>query len=532
MVILHEISGTVDEIKAQHAKCKRCKGEKTSCDTIIKCSNAVCGKPVHVGCLPEDVKDEIAEHEFWYCSKDCSKADEGQRELLRGVTDPVQAAQVASLQSQLKQLQLENRQLLNNNKILLDSTSVLQQNDLKLQESLKRSEAEINRIRLSSTKNGPGSLFVTANDTTLNADITFGTDMSNVNAATPLDTSIQSLLDKTNILRSSHTQTSPLASQQAGASSSKPSAELSAEDSQQAHAIAAIITTLSERRKHLPELPDFNGKGAEWLCFRNLYCKLRKLGRFDDDEMMAKLRKALKGHALEYSRLWLYSARSQPDTIISNLEEKFFSPCAIITDALEAINDVPATKEKSRKSLEKLKHSIDEYINVCTDVEETIHLTGRVPETITDKLPDDLLEDWVRLIRVKMFRGDWYDFSSFLSEAMKNLKVRAADRKKSEKPTRVQVNTLHGEHSAHKFVGNPPPCDYDSCGDVLFRCKKFRRSSYEAKLAFIKSSGYCEICLRKGHSTSDCPNKALMPACRTEGCKDPASHTSLLHPPT
>lgn len=530
MVILHEISGTEEEVKALHAKCNCCKGKKTDCDTIIKCSHAVCGKPVHVDCLPDATKSDIAEHEFWYCSEKCEKADEGHRNLLRGVNDPIIAAQVASLQSQLKQLQLENRQLATQNRTLLDSSTFSQQNEKKLQESLKRSEAEINRIRLSSTKIVPGSSTVTATDTTLNADITFGFNASTMNATTPLDSSIQNLLDKTSILRTSHTQTSPLASHQAGASSAMPNAELSTEDSQQAHAIAAIITTLSERRKHLPELPEFSGKGAEWLCFRNLYCKLRKLGRFDDDEMMAKLRKALKGHALEYSRLWLYSARSQPDIIISNLEEKFFSPCAVITDALEVINGVPASKEKSRRTLEMLKHSIDEYINVCTDVEETIHLTGRVPETITDKLPDDLLEDWVKFIRLKTFRGDWYDFSSFICDALKNLKVRAVDRKKHEKSINVKVNTFQGEPLTHKFTGSLPPCDFDLCRDVLFRCRAFRQRPYDEKLKFVQRAGYCEVCLRKGHLTSECPNKSLMPKCREEGCKSPTTHTSIMHP--
>lgn len=530
MVTLHEISGSAEEVKAQHAKCYVCKGKETACDNIIKCSNAVCGKPVHVDCLCEELRDDIADQEFWYCSDVCDKADELQRTLIRSAKDPLSAALIASLQSRVKQLQLENQHLTANNKTLLEVSTILEQDGRKLQESLKRSEAEINRIRLSSTRSGLSN--VTATDNTLNADFTFGIDASHI-VTTPLDVSIQNLLEKTSYLRASQTtQTSPDASQQAGASSSIPSALLSNEDTQQAHAIAAIVTSLSERRKHLPELPEFNGKGAEWLCFRNLYHKLRELGKFDNDEMMSKLRKALKGQALEYSRLWLYSARSQPDVLITNLEEKFFSPCAIITDALDAINEVPATKEKSRHVLEKLKHAIDEYINVCTDVEETIHLTGRVPESITDKLPDDLLEDWVKFIRLKTFRGDWYNLSSFLCEAMKNLKVRAVDRKKSEKPSKnVTVNALRGEPPAHKFVGSLPNCEYDFCGEVLFRCKAFRTNAdYKAKLAFIKRAGYCEVCLRKGHLSTDCPNKTLMPDCRAEGCKDPAAHTTLLHP--
>lgn len=56
-------------------------------------------------------------------------------------------------------------------------------------------------------------------------------------------------------------------------------------------------------------------------------------------------------------------AQANPTQIIAHLGEKFFSPCAVITDSFEVIAPVPAIKDKSRASLEKFKCAINEYIN-------------------------------------------------------------------------------------------------------------------------------------------------------------------------
>jgi hypothetical protein len=386
--------------------------------------------------------------------------------------------------------------------------------------SFKKLESDVAKMRLSSTFANPG---------TIPSDVTF--DSSSIYVTANLDSTIDRLLGMSHITQAQANESTSSSTQ------ASSSANMSPEASHEAHAVASIIMSLSERRKHLPELPEFHGKGSEWLCFRNSYHRLKQMGKYDDDEMIAKLRKALKGLAFDYARNWLFSARSNPAQIISDLEEKFFSPSAVITDSFDAIISIQPITEKSRSSLEKLKRAVDEYVNVCNDVEETIHLTGRVPEPIEDKLPDDLLEDWIKKIRTKEFRGDWYNFSHFLSESTRDLKVRAADRKKMKHPSSSSTYRSTSSSSpatARIFVmltGESPPCDYDSCGKPLYQCEGFAKRSFDIKLANCRMKGYCCRCLRKGHPTSSCPNTDKLPSCKVNDCKNPRQHTTVMHPP-
>lgn len=503
MVIIHDIQGSTTEISSQHNKCKACNGSKTDCLEFVKCSKAICGKQYHVRCI-ESLNDtsELAEKDFWYCTDKCEQEDEPNRTL--------QSTSTTALQAHIRTLQFKLDQS-------LQETLRVNTSNSELLKSFKRLENEVAKMRLSSTFVAPSSAV---------NDVTFDASASHITAN--LDSSIDRLLEM------SHISQPPVAlhDKSSSASTSQASNDLTAKDSQQAHAIASILLSLSERRKHLPELPEFHGKGSEWLCFRNAFNKLRQLGKYDDDEMMAKLRKALKSSAFDYARIWLFSARSNPTQIILDLEEKFFSPSAVITDSFDAIIAIHPIKEKSRASLEQLKRAVDEYVNVCNDVDETIHLTGRVTEAIEDKLPDDLLEDWIKKIRTKEFRGDWYNLSHFLSESTRDLKVRAVDRKKlkispspfkSSSPAIARVNVT--------MIGDSPPCDYDQCGKPLYRCERFAKRSYDIKLANCRLKDYCSRCLRKGHPTNSCPNADKLPSCKIPDCKSPQQHTTLMHPP-
>lgn len=495
MVRIYDIKGSDADVKAQHDKCDKCKGSITDCLKFIKCSHAACSKQFHVACLQHLTdSNELSLVELWYCSHDCDDADEASR-------NSSMAAKVKQLEKELNKMRVENESLTKSNQ--------------QINSSFKRLESQLAESRASSTLAWHGTNV---------ADATL--DSSSIYNAANLDSTINHLLERSSMLQAPQPSQSQTSSQPTQSSSSS-SATMSSNETQSAHAVASIIMSLSERRKHLPELPEFSGKGSEWLCFRNSYHKIKTMGRYDDDEMIAKLRKALKGPAFEYARMWLFSARPNPSQVISDLEEKFFCPSAVITDSFDAISAVPAIKEKSRSAIEKFKRAVDEYMNVCNDVEETIHLTGRVPEIIEDKLPDDLLEDWIKKIHDKEFRGDWYNFSSFLTDSMRHLKVRAIDRKRV-KGSSVKVNVLTSKPTFH---GEAPICDYDLCGKVLFRCENFAKQPYHTKMGHVTLKGYCALCLRKGHDPRTCPNAKAIPHCRLKGCTEPEGHTTLMHPP-
>lgn len=555
------------EINAdQHKTCSVCKGNETTCNTVVQCSYGPCGSYSHVDCLPQKFdRNKLTTDEYFYCKGACEDSHAPDRAFLEAKKNPAIASLISGLQNKLKLKEQEVNEVSAQRDELADAAETLNQSVLDLEEKNKKTEAELNQLMLSSTMITPNtfnnvagtsaSFYSAPTSQRLNASSSSEPPKDPGTAARTFNDSISHILDKVRHIKASRPNIS--ANENSNAFSMLNGSTLSNEEVSQAHALASITLSLSERRKQLPKLPEFDGKGAEWLHFRNTYHALRTEGRFDDREMNAKLATALKGEALQFTRLWLYSSHPNPNKIVQDLEDRFFSPVAVVTDAFDAVMDIPLIKTKDRNALEKLKRAVDGYISIVSDVDDTPRLMIRVDEKVEDKLPDDLLEKWIRLVRNKTVRGNWHDFSHYLKEATLDLKVRVNDRvkiaasHKDVKPAKVHVissnrsgsppslsssgssinSTSSSSSPRSPFVGKCPTCDYDLCGKYLFQCDKFAKAKHDIKIGHCQLKGLCARCLRKGHVAIDCPNGHLLPRCHVEGCTDNSSHTSIMHPP-
>lgn len=530
MVNIFEIEDT------QHGKCSVCKGKRSSDKQVVQCSYSPCGKYIHVGCLPTDFDvTSLKSNEFYYCQKTCEVNHAPDRAYLEAKKNPQFATLISSFEAQL---QSKTRQLEEYSSAL----ETLNESHIELESKLKKTETELSQTILNSTRY---NAFSGVEHESTRAG-TSGTGCEPQGPRQPLDDSISHILDRVKQIRAGQTNVLPPSDVNPF---SLNGSTLTEEDVTHAHALASITLSLSERRKQLPKLPEYSGKGAEWLHFRNTYRVLKSEGKYDNRELVAKLSLALKGKALDYTRLWLYSSHPNPDKIIQDLEDRFFSPTAIVTDAHEAILALPLIKSKDRNALENLRRAVDGYISVCTDVDDTPRLMIRVDEKVEDKLPDDLLERWIRLIRNTEVRGNWHNFSNFLKEATFDLKIRVSDRLKEEtskdskgnksnnQGSTASVNNVTAQSSQmrnferQKLIGDSPICDYDSCGKPLYRCVGFATRPYDVKIGHCQLKGYCSRCLRKGHAAISCPNVVRLPKCKVEGCTERSSHTNTMHPP-
>lgn len=576
MVQLYEIKGSPDEIAAQHKKCASCKGLNVTCPEVVKCMLPICGKHFHIECVPDgrgpSDDDDFADMVEFYCSDQCSQKHKDSRQKY-GTSDPIALAEIERLTRVIESQKATCSKLATEkDKLIAAGTKFEKQTDM-LEKEVRRLQADQSARIFSST------VFPTAASTHPSQEP--GTSHSasthqDSEEFTAADAYMRRLLKKADSF-SLPLQPDDSPNEVLNLTSLANKTQMNQNDIGTAHATASLMISLSERRKQLPKLPEFDGKGAEWLHFRNSYNDTRKLGEYTDKEMVAKLATALKGPALEFTRLWLYSARPCPDKIIHDLEQRFFSPISVVTDALDVVHDISAISTKDRNALELFKRAVDGFINVCNDVEETMQLQIHIPEAIEDKLPDDLLEKWNRNIRHKLIKGHWLDFSHFLSESTSDLKVRLADRKKSKlkesktegklSKSAVKLNVVSTQQAAtstnnnrsssrgvggdkrskqsnnkpsngsngtyqSKFEGDCPPCDYDNCGKVLFRCRNFATRPFDIKMANCNRLGYCSKCLRKGHAAVNCPNVKLIPKCMIPGCTDSLNHTTVMHPPT
>lgn len=566
----------------QHKKCILCQGKKADCNQLVQCSFTACGKYKHLSCLAVSPLEQgnILALEYHYCSKKCQDSHEPERIILEALKDPKAAAAIKILEKRNSDLEQKTAELAQERDKALHAAEVLDETLKESEEKTKRLEADKNISLLSSTGRpsllATGTKFFDANSTFIPPmPLQTGGPSTSASAA-------QSVINETLSRLSERARNLEASRQQPFPSIVNPLSYLngtfSSDEITNAHALASLTLSLSERRKQLPKLPEFDGKGSEWLHFENTYKALREEGKYDNREMIAKLSCALKGKALEYTRLWLYSSRPNPDKIMADLKDRYFSPQAVMTDALDAVKDISPIRYKDRNSLEVFKRAVDGYISVCTDVEDTPPLMIRVPEEVEDKLPNDYLEKWMGAIRRKLCYGNWFDLSLFLQEATSDLKIRACDRKKSNtkdtseakgnknssgtnakvhvvesSPTETKPASLNAKNSRNnsnsrgnrsknrggyqnsprvsRMIGDSPPCDYDECGEPIYRCKGFAKREYDIKIANCRLKGYCIRCLRKGHPSNACPNIALLPKCNVSNCTDPGNHTTVMHPP-
>lgn len=324
------------------------------------------------------------------------------------------------------------------------------------------------------------------------------------------------------------------------------------------HAKTAYLLGLKEIRKTLGDLPEFEGKGYEFLNFKMKFNAMREVGQFNDAQLINKLEKSLKGCALEHVRIWLFSPNPNPDTIMRDLEEKFYHPNLIIQEALQKIVSFDSMKRKDREQLEKFKRVVDAYIHVCITVKESIHLTGRVPSGIEDKLPDSLYEEWQKHVNIPVSTGNWSEFSIFLGNSVRFLKVRYQDPAEANPVKAKQINVAVGQQSIQesddslsRSSENSPTrnnlrageenensgfkkefsCNFDRCDKPIYRCEEFLTLDFDDKQKFCDDNSLCSRCLGEGHTIIQCARSDL-PSCSTEGCVNPKGHTTVMHPPT
>jgi hypothetical protein len=255
MVHVYVIEGSDADVKALHDKCKKCNGSQTNRVTSIKCPYNACDQQFHVACIqPLIDSNETPPLEFWFCSDDCDQANE--------------AIHKATLAAKVNQLERCSSKL---------TTSNPQFNS-----SFKKLVSMIADSQASSTLVAHGTNVADAALDVSSFSVTISNSINNL------------MLERSSMLQVPSSSQSQPSQPTQSSSSHAAGATVSSNESQNAHAVASIIMSLSERRKNLPELPEFNGKGSEWLCFRNSYHKIKSMGKYDNDEMITNLRKALR----------------------------------------------------------------------------------------------------------------------------------------------------------------------------------------------------------------------------------------------
>lgn len=560
-----------DEVVDQHVKCDKCKGTKKTCLILLKCSSFVCNKLYHLDCLQNVDLEVVKKSPTWFCSRTCGAPSVH-------ITSAPSPADLQTMQKQMTEMIAKMNRMETNNFTISKRNEDL----LKLADELTAKNNHLEEQLRSQRSNASLAFFGNVGDETV-GDISMRPGGHSTFSAA--EANYQNIFKRAQAAASAtghyHTAHSSLPAQDDPvqlALNNLSQGVVTPETNQ-------LLSALRERRKHLPPLPNFSGKGCEWLVFKNTYQAIRDEGKFNQLELAGKLRLALKGEAAELVHQQLILAKPNADYVMQLLAKRFFKPREVISESKARVKAFPEMTTIDANQISALKCSVANHIAICTDLGRTEELVLPISESIEDKLPQELLNKWLIQVNSEVIRGNWYNFVTFLEEQEDAIKIplrlrlknsskeksKDSVEKQSHGKSPYQVNavatvpevitgppkdmrrsfsgrgrgrghssgaarppryTPHNDSPRTVYQGEAPLCDFDSCGKTLFRCEEFAKKPHHNKIFHVDRYGYCKRCLRKGHATMSCPNASSLPKCRVTGCTDPANHTTVMHPPS
>lgn len=307
---------------------------------------------------------------------------------------------------------------------------------------------------------------------------------------------------------------------------------------------------LSVRRKEINRLVEFRGEPTRWLLFERCYKKLKSRGKYDNFSLLMKLEEALKGEAAEFARQRLNSPFAKADDIMDALRQRFFDPNMAVSVALSTLEESQPVVEVDRLTIENLHSQIDNYVHLC-DMLDSKAQVDLVPagHRTTTKLPYSVQIKWLSYIRERNLLGTMRQLSQFLSWYLPTLPLRPTEIARYD-PNRQKapVAPVHLVDPSSLATRDPVPSNVIErrkavkdktpcwiCGTAkyhyLYKCPEFRKLSYNAKQALLAKNKICTRCIASTqHSHSNCP-RAKHLKCNKKDCKDPASHSAVMHSP-
>ncbi|XP_062711297.1 uncharacterized protein LOC134289465 [Aedes albopictus] len=292
---------------------------------------------------------------------------------------------------------------------------------------------------------------------------------------------------------------------------------------------------LAARQAVSKELPEFYGNPEDWPLFFSMYNSSTQMCGFSNEENMLRLRKCLRGKALEAVRCRLLHP-SNVNSVISTLKMLYGRPEAIVQSAIRKVRSLPSPQVERLDTVVNFALTVENLvatIEAC-GIEDFVYNASLKFELI-DRLPPGLKLDWAKHSRnisspnLLDFSGWLYSIAEDASAVMQTsvggsrgrgpkdgfVNIHAETELDHSGETRSE-STMQGSSSAQDcFV-----CK-GSCPSVA-KCKRFGELSLDAKWAVVRDVKLCRKCLRR-HNGSCRQQKP----CGVKGCT--FLHHPLLH---
>src|SRR5207237_6660223 len=288
--------------------------------------------------------------------------------------------------------------------------------------------------------------------------------------------------------------------------------------------------------RKLPDLPTYSGEVAKWPLFKAELEQTTEQWNISDVENMSRLRKCLKGDALEAVQSLMVHPDNLPE-LISTLRLRFGRVETIIENAIEQVKKVPPIKERHFDSVVSFSCIVSNTVVTIKSFGEKHYLTNPIlQKEMVSKLPTSLCMTWLDFAE-EVGSSNIEEFSKWLTRKAKTLAAgisfspspaTASTKENTPERKRGKCKVLAtGDPATEDKPSSPKPKKCKYCtkdGHKLQECRKFCSEPDEPRIKFIKENHLCFGCLNYGHSIDQCRSKK---PCPISGCQ--ISHHELPH---
>ncbi|XP_055543105.1 uncharacterized protein LOC129728679 [Wyeomyia smithii] len=297
---------------------------------------------------------------------------------------------------------------------------------------------------------------------------------------------------------------------------------------------------LAARHAVSKDLPEFSGKLEDWPLFFAMFNTSTQMCGFSAEENMLRLRKCLKGAALNAVSCELLHP-SNVASVISTLKMLYGRPERIIQALILKIEELPSLDTDDFDTVIQFALGVKNLcatIQACEIPDFVYNVALR--SKLVERLPPWLKYKWAEATEGSVMPS-LQDFNAWLyavAERLNSVKPirsseqKGTDRKLGFRAKKENFLNVHVQTDKHTEIGKPQPSKHQefpkACGvckgtcSSLEKCKRFSEFGYDSRWATIKELKLCRKCLNR-HYTS-CNRKK---PCGIDGCT--FLHHPLLH---
>ncbi|XP_073838259.1 uncharacterized protein isoform X2 [Musca autumnalis] len=270
------------------------------------------------------------------------------------------------------------------------------------------------------------------------------------------------------------------------------------------------------------KLPNFDGKYCEYQRFITaFYNMVHDNPTISVIEKFNYLLNCLSGPALAVVEPYQV-CEDNYEKALERLQERYDNKVLIFLEHIESLFNVPQMQKSDSVSL---RHLIDTVSAVRGSLlslgSEADVMNAILVHLVLSKVDNETKYNYDEKQDFKSLPS-WDLCYELLSRRCQFLE---SHRKRTEFPEKVTPNKHNSprfNRSAHTFVNSNSNCSYcNSSEHNLSTCSSFSNIVVSERFNFVKRSGHCINCLRKGHMVSKCPSKSRCRVC------DSAHHTIL-----